>query len=296
LDKAVAIAHQEDVTVATFGDMIRVPGSDSSLERARAQGADIEITYSPTEALQYAKDNRERRVVFLGVGFETTAPAIAWTIREAARTGVQNYSVLCGHKTIPPAMAALCESGDLGLDGFMCPGHVSVIIGADAYEPVCQKHRVPCVVTGFEPIDMLQGIERLLRQTAQGRAEVEIQYSRSVRREGNVQAQAIIDEVFEPCDDAWRGLGTIPGSGLRIQDTFRAQDAQIRFEGLNVPSAKENAGCICGQILRGVKTPHDCALFGSECTPATPVGACMVSSEGTCAAYHKYARSIGVME
>lgn len=296
LDKAIAIAEQSDTVIATFGDMVRVPGSEKSLEHARAQGAKVQVVYSPSDALALAQRDKTRKVIFLGVGFETTIPAIAWTIKEAALKNVSNYSVLCGHKTIPTAMAALCASGDVRIDGFMCPGHVSVIIGADAYESVCRDYKSPCVVTGFEPADMIRGIEMLVCQVAQDRAEVEIQYARSVKREGNREAQSIIDEVFEPCDAAWRGLGVIAGSGLKIRDEFESHDAEKQFDNLTIPSANENPACMCGEILRGVKTPYDCKLFGTKCTPSSPVGACMVSSEGTCAAYYKYARRDGVVE
>jgi len=187
-------------------------------------------------------------------------------------------------------MGALCEAGDIGVDGFMCPGHVSVIIGAKAYEPLSKQYKVPCVVTGFEPWDMLHGIEMLLLQIAEGQSKVEIQYARSVDWEGNEQAQAIIDEIFEPCDTEWRGLGVLPASGLKIREKYSAHDAEIQFDKIDMPEAKENPGCICGEILRGIKTPHDCLLFNAVCTPDSPVGACMVSSEGTCAAYYKFAR------
>jgi hydrogenase expression/formation protein HypD len=289
LDRALAIAELPDTVVATFGDMVRVPGSRSSLERARAEGAHVRVVYSPLDALEYAKKNGNRRVVFLGVGFETTAPGIAWTIKEAFEQGVKNYLVLSAHKMIPPAMAALLD-GELRIDGFMCPGHVSVVIGASAYRFVAEDHHVPCVVTGFEPLDMVAGVEMLLRQIAAGRAEVEIQYSRSVGWGGNREALAVVEEVLEPCDAEWRGLGTIARSGLRIRPKYSDHDAARLLDGVSIPSPIENPGCICGEILGGMKVPYDCALFARSCTPSSPVGACMVSSEGTCAAYYKYAR------
>ncbi len=289
LDKAIAIARRPDTIVATFGDMVRVPGSESSLEYARAQGASIRIVYSPAEALEEAVANRLRQVVFLGIGFETTIPGIAWTIKEAAQKNITNYSVLCGHKIIPPAMEALLQ-GKVGIDGFMCPGHVSVIIGANAYKPLCSSYHIPCVVTGFEPFDMIVGIKMLLKQINDNQSTVEIQYARSVTEQGNQSAQQLIDEVFEVCDTSWRGVGTIPDSGLRIREKFSAHDSEKKFTDLEVPETREHPGCICGEILRGMKTPCDCGLFRKACTPATPVGACMVSSEGTCAAYYKYAK------
>jgi hydrogenase expression/formation protein HypD len=289
LDKAIAIAGLPDTVVATFGDMVRVPGSESSLEYTRANGVDVRVVYSPADALTLAQVHPEKQVVFLGVGFETTIPAIAWTIQVAARLGVTNYSVLCGHKTIPAAMAAL-SGGELEIDGFMCPGHVSVIIGAYAYLPLARDFNIPCVVTGFEAPDMLRGIAMLLKQIVEKRAEVENEYGRSVTPEGNRTAQKLIDTIFEPCDSSWRGLGVIPGAGLRIRREYAAHDAEKKFKDITVPAEREDPGCICGRILRGTNIPYDCPLFGKRCTPSTPVGACMVSNEGTCAAYYKYAR------
>lgn len=289
LDMAIAIAKQPDTRVATFGDMIRVPGTESSLEYARAQGADIQVVYSPLEALKYAQSNPGRKVVFLGVGFETTTPAIAWTIKNALEKSTTNYYVLSAHKIVPPAMAALLQ-GEIKVDGFICPGHVSVIIGARPYDFISRDYHIPCVVTGFEPSDMVVGIEMLLQQIADERAEVEIQYSRSVKREGNPEAQAIIREVFEECDTEWRGIGVIPQSGLAIREKFAAHDAALLYPALELPAQAENPGCICGEILKGIKLPYDCKLFNTVCSPSSPVGACMVSSEGTCAAYFKYAK------
>lgn len=289
LDRAIAIATQTDTTVATFGDMLRVPGTESSLELARAQGADIQVVYSPLEALKYAQNNPDRQVVFLGVGFETTTPAIAWTIKDAFEKGIKNYYVLSAHKTVPPAMAALLQ-GEIKVDGFICPGHVSVIIGAKAYDFISRDFRIPCVVTGFEPLDMVVGVEMLLQQMTDKRAQVEIQYSRSVNRDGNQEAQAVIEEVFEECDTEWRGVGVIPLSGLAIRKKYLSHDATELFKGIELPVPADNPGCICGEILKGLKSPHDCKLFKKLCNPSSPVGACMVSSEGTCAAYFKYAK------
>jgi len=278
--------------ITTFGDMIRVPGTESSLEYARASGAKIEVVYSPAEALIKAKQNPGFKVIFLGVGFETTIPAIAWTIKEADLKNIDNFYVLCAHKTIPQAMAALMK-GKVKINGFMCPGHVSVIIGGKAYNQICRDFKIPCVVTGFEPLDMVLGIEMLLQQIADKRAEVEIQYSRSVSERGNLEAQAIIQEVFDVCDSKWRGVGTIPQSGLVIKDKYSSFDAEKEFTDLKVPSPKEHKDCICGEILQGIKLPYDCKLFRKKCTPDTPVGACMVSGEGTCAAYYKYSEREG---
>jgi len=287
VDKAVAIAQQPNTIVATFGDMIRVPGTETSLERIRAEQGSVRIVYSALDAVAEAKKNPDVDVVFLGVGFETTVPGTAWAIREAAN-GVPNFRVLCAHKTMPQAMAALLSGGDVQVDGFLCPGHVSVIIGSEAYQFICDDYGIPCVVAGFEGADLVGGIEMLLRQIAEDRSEVEVQYTRTVSKQGNRKAQAMISEVFEESDEAWRGLGTIPGSGLRIRDEFGAQDAARHYEGLDVAESVEPAGCICGDVLRGSKTPDDCPLFRRKCTPDNPVGACMVSSEGTCAAYYKY--------
>lgn len=288
LDKAIALGGKPDVIITTFGDMMRVPGSESSLEREKAMGADIRIIYSPMDALGVAEENKDKTVVFLGVGFETTTPAVAWTIKHAAAQGVGNFAVLSAHKTIPEAMLALVSGGEVALDGFMCPGHVTVITGTSIYEALACEHGMPCVVTGFEAADMAKGVEMLLEQVADGRAEVEIEYSRSVSREGNVRALEACDEVFEKCDVEWRGFGVIPGSGLKIRDKYSAIDAGIRFGDPELPEPSDDSACRCGDVLRGVCLPPDCPLFGKACTPSDPVGACMVSSEGSCAAYYKY--------
>lgn len=287
VDRAVAIAAQPDTVVATFGDMIRVPGTESSLERARAGGAHVRVVYSALDALEEARANPGRRVVFLGVGFETTVPGTAWAIREAAR-GVPNFQVLCAHKTMPRAMAALLRGGDVKVDAFLCPGHVSVVIGSRAYEFICRDHGIPCVVTGFEGADLLAGIGMCLRQIAERRAEVEIQYARAVDRDGNPKALSAIRDVFEESDDEWRGLGSIPGSGLTIRGRLAKQDAMFSFGRLPVPRPKDPPGCRCGDVLRGAVAPTECPLFRTRCTPDHPVGACMVSSEGSCAAYYSY--------
>ena len=290
IDRAIAITEQPDTVAATFGDMLRVPGTETSLERARAAGARVQVVYSPLDALQLAADNPDSQVVFLGVGFETTAPGVAWTIKHAAAQELHNYTVLCAHKTMPRAMAGLLAGGEVRIDGFMCPGHVSVIIGAQAYGAICSDYHIPCVVAGFEPADMAAAIEMLLRQRIESRAEVEIQYARSVTDTGNAAALEVIREVFEATDTEWRGLGSIPGSGLSIRPEYAKFDAETRFGPLKLPSPRAaSCGCICGDVLRGLRTPFDCPLFRTHCTPAAPVGACMVSSEGTCAAYFRYA-------
>ena len=287
IDRAVKLARTPGVIVTTFGDMIRVPGSVSSLQMAQAEGATVKMVYSTFDALKIASENRDREVVFLGIGFETTAPTVAAAIRTAHAGGDVNFSVLSAHKLLPPAMDALLSDGNAMVNGFLCPGHVTTIIGTSSYETVTEKYNTPCVVTGFEPVDILQGILMLVEQIESGRSEVEIQYTRGVSPEGNPGALAIMNEVFEPCHAPWRGLGIIPDSGLAIRETYEPFDARSRFD-LEVPPAREPSGCLCAQILRGAARPPDCKLFRKACTPGTPVGPCMVSSEGTCAAYFKY--------
>lgn len=287
VDRAVALARRPGTIVATFGDMIRVPGSSSSLQLEQARGADVRIVYSPLDAVALARSQTEQAVVFLGVGFETTTPTIAGSIVEAERLGLPNFFVLPSHKTMPAPMAALSGDPDLQVDGYLCPAHVSAIIGSQAYEPIAREHGVPCVVTGFEPLDVLQGVAMLARQAVAGEARVEIQYSRVVKPEGNPKARELLYRVFEPCEARWRGIGVIPGSGLRLRPEYLAFDA-VRQLPVEVEEPKEHQGCACGDILKGKTTPKRCALFGKDCTPETPVGACMVSSEGTCAAEYKY--------
>ena len=287
IDHAVALCRLEEVTVATFGDMMRVPGSRSSLEQERAEGRDVRVVYSPLDALRLASEQRERKVVFLGIGFETTIPGVAASILEADRSGLSNFFVLSAHKVMPPAMDALAGDPEIEVDGFLCPGHVSVIIGAEAYRFIAEDYGIPCVVAGFEPLDVLRAVELLAVQVMEDRAEVEIQYRRAVRQEGNRKARALVEHVFEPSDADWRGIGTIDGSGLKIRGRFRRLDAAAMLD-VTVEPALEPKGCICGSVLKGTKTPGDCALFGNRCTPEHPVGACMVSSEGTCAAWFRY--------
>jgi hydrogenase expression/formation protein HypD len=289
LDRAIALSRLSDVTITTFGDMLRVPGSSSSLMEERAKGADIRVVYSPLDAVRIAAANPVKRVVFLGVGFETTAPTVAGSILAAKAQGLTNYFVLASHKTMPQPMAILSADPDLSVDGYICPAHVSAIIGADAYRFLCTEYQVPCVVTGFEPTDVMQGVEMLVCQALQGESRVEIQYSRVVSREGNAKAQGVLAEVFTPFDAPWRGIGVLPGSGLRIVDAYREFDAELAIP-VQVEELKEHQGCLCGEILKGKVAPVDCPLFGGKCTPESPVGACMVSSEGTCAAAFKYGR------
>ena len=287
LDRAMAISRLHQSIIVTFGDMFRVPGSSSSLASEKSQGGDIRIVYSALDSLSIARENPDRKVVFLGIGFETTAPTVAATILAAEREGLDNFFVLCGHKTIPNAMKMLVDSPELNVSGFICPGHVSAIIGSRSYEPLATEYRVPCVVAGFEPTDILQAIYMLAKQVKEDRASVENQYSRVVAEDGNTKAISVMEGVFGTKDAEWRGIGVVSQSGLSIREKFSAFDAESNIE-VEVERTKEFPGCICGQILRGVKTPLQCKLFGKECTPVEPKGACMVSSEGTCAAYYKY--------
>lgn len=289
IDRMIALARIKGVVLTTFGDMLKVPGTRTNLEKERAAGADIRIVYSPSDALDIARSEKSGQVVFLAVGFETTSPAVAAVVSDARAQGIGNFSIYACHKTILPAMRALLEAKEVRLDGFICPGHVSSILGSDAYEQVCRDYTVPCVVTGFEPVDILESLLMLLKQKAAGQARVEIQYRRAVRPEGNVIAQRLIERVFETRDARWRGLGMIPGSGLRLRPSFAAFDAEKKFP-IDAPEPKENPRCLCGMVLRGVKTPKECALFAKACTPENPFGPCMVSTEGTCAAYYKYDR------
>ncbi|MFB3882333.1 MAG: hydrogenase formation protein HypD [Armatimonadota bacterium] len=285
IDHFIALGGIEGVTLATFGDMVRVPGTQKSLEQARAEGVEVLVVYSPMDAVETAAREPDKQVVFFGIGFETTAPAVALAILEAKQRGLANFSVLCAHKLIPPAMMALLDS-DLLVDGFICPGHVSVIIGSDAYRPVAKRGK-PCVVTGFEPADVLAAVQMLLRQLAERRSEVEVQYSRVVRPEGNRKAQELLARVFRVADARWRGLGTIPQSGYELGGEFAEFDAAQRFR-VARPESVEPKGCRCGDVLRGAIDPPECPLFGRACSPRRPVGSCMVSSEGACQAWFRY--------
>ncbi len=293
IDRAIAASRLQGVILTTFGDMMRVPGSESTLEREKAEGADVRILYGPLQAIEIAEENPESQVVFVGVGFETTSPTIAATVVEAARRGVTNLSVFPFFKTVPRALDMLARVPGRPLDGYICPGHVSAIIGSGAYEPTATEHNIPCVVTGFEPLDILAGIVMLLEQVAivraGGRAKVETQYSRAVTREGNPAALAIIADVFEECDAEWREIGVIPMSGHEFSERYRSFDARDRID-VEVPKSAGPSGCICGEIMLGQKTPTDCPLFAGRCTPREAVGPCMVSTEGACAAFYKYDR------
>jgi hydrogenase expression/formation protein HypD len=286
LDKAIAYSRLPDVILATYGDLIRVPGSISSLEREKAEGRDIRIVYSSLDALAIAKDFPGKQVIFLGIGFETTAPATAAAILQAEREQSDNFLVLSAHKIMPPVMEALV-SGEVKINGFIAPGHVSAITGTGMYNFLAEKYGLGVVVSGFEPTDLMQSVWMLTRQFESDKPEIEIQYRRVVQKEGNRTALQCMEQVFEKKDDFWRGLGMIKGSGLKIRPEFASRDAEIQIPMKDIPSM-EPEGCICGQILRGIKTPPECRLFAQKCTPANPVGACMVSSEGTCATYYKF--------
>ena len=287
IDAFVSLAKRPGITVVTFGDLVRVPGSGGSLAEARARGARIEVVYSPIDALQIARQRPGDTVVFLGVGFETTAPTVAATMIEARRQNLGNFTLFAAHKTVPPALDGLLGDGEVALDGLICPGHVSTVLGASAYRPLVEKYRMPCVVAGFEPVDILAAILQLARQVIEGEARVMNAYPRAVRWGGNERARAVMDEVFEQADSEWRGLGTIPKSGLALRPEWADLDAVCRLD-VAVQSAAEPEGCMCGEVLKGLVTPPDCPLFAHGCTPLAPVGPCMVSSEGTCAAHFRY--------
>ena len=289
IDKAVAIATRSEVIFCSFGDMLRVPGSSKSLFDAKAEGADVRIVYSPIDALKVARSNPAKQVVFFAVGFETTAPANAMAAWQADHDGVENFSLLVSHVLVPPAMEALLSSDTCVVQGFLAAGHVCTIMGFDEYFPIASKYRVPIVVTGFEPLDILEGIHMTVNQLEEGRHEVENQYARAVKREGNRPAQTMIAEVFEIAPREWRGLGEIPSSGFQLRGRFRKHDANLRFPFSGV-TAHESPECISGLILQGIKKPHDCPAFARKCTPENPLGAPMVSSEGACAAYYHYGR------
>ncbi len=296
IDRSIAAARMPDVILTTFGDMMRVPGSESSLEREKADGADVRILYGPLEALEIAAANLDREIVFVGVGFETTSPTIAATVAEAKQRGTPNLSVLPFFKTVPAALDLLASIPTRALDGFICPGHVSTIIGSKAYEPVARERNMPCVVVGFEPLDILAGIVMLLEQVeavrrGTARASVEVQYRRAVTREGNEAAQRLLADVFDPCDAEWREIGTIAGSGYEFSERYRSFDARERLA-IEIPETAAVSGCICGEIMLGLKLPTDCSLFAGRCTPRDPVGPCMVSTEGACAAFYKYDRQV----
>ncbi|MGB3905528.1 MAG: hydrogenase formation protein HypD [Anaerolineae bacterium] len=288
LDWAIALANEPEVIVTTFGDMLRVPGSRSSLEKAKAEGADVRMVYSTLDALQIAKDNPDRLIVFLGIGFETTAPTIAASVLQAQAEGVDNYYILSMHKLTPPATRAILDSGESSLDGIIGPGHVTTIIGARAWEFLPREYGLSCAIAGFEPLDILQSIHTLVDRIESEDPQVDNVYSRSVRPEGNKVALEHMYRVFEVCTTDWRGIGAVPASGLRLRERYRHFDARERFQ-VDPGPVVEPPGCLCGDVIRGVRTPPDCGLYRKVCTPHHPVGPCMVSSEGTCAAYYLYA-------
>lgn len=287
IDKVIALARVPEVTIATFGDMTRVPGSTSSLLAEQAAGRSVEIVYSPLDALKLAADNPNRQIVFVGVGFETTTPLVAMAIKRAKAAGLKNFTVYGAHKNMPGALEVIVADPQLKVSALILPGHVSTIIGMEPYKFLAEKYGIPGVITGFEPVDVLQGIAMIMRQLHEGRAEIEIAYSRGVMPQGNPVALAAINEVFETCTATWRGLGEIPGSGYRIREEFSDFDAMRRFQP-EVEPTREHKGCRCGDVLRGIMAPSDCPLFRTVCTPENPVGPCMVSSEGSCAAYFRY--------
>jgi hydrogenase expression/formation protein HypD len=287
IDRAIAIASRPDVLFTSFGDMLRVPGSTRDLLSVKAEGGAVRIVYSPLDAVQIAVDNPERKVVFFAVGFETTAPAVAMAASQALKRGLTNFFLLTAHVLVPPAMEAILSSPFNRVQGFLAAGHVCTVMGFEEYLPLAARYRIPIVVTGFEPVDILQGILMTVRQLESGRTEVENQYSRSVRREGNPAARTLLESVFETTDRQWRGIGNIPRSGYRLNSRYRRLDAEMEF-GVEHLTARESPECIAGSILQGIKKPHECPVFGSRCTPEHPLGAPMVSSEGACAAYHRY--------
>lgn len=289
VERALEIASRPDVVFCSFGDMLRVPGRRRDLFAVKAEGADVRVVYSPLDAVAVAEATPDRQVVFFGVGFETTAPANAMAVHQARRRGLPNFSMLVSHVLVPPAIEAIASSPTTRVHGFLAAGHVCTVMGTGQYGPIADRFRVPIVVTGFEPLDILDGIRRCVLQLEQGRHEVENAYPRAVRAEGNPAAQAMLAEVFEVCDRSWRGIGTIPQSGWRLTPAFADYDAERRFD-VGALAAEEPTECRAGEVLQGMITPDECAAFGTTCTPRTPLGATMVSSEGACAAYHQYRR------
>jgi hydrogenase expression/formation protein HypD len=292
IDRALAIAARPEVIFTSFGDMLRVPGSRDDLFRVKSRGGDVRMVYSPLEAVKLARENPDREVVFLAVGFETTAPGNAMAVKQAAAAGLANFSEIVSHVLVPPAMAAILGAPTNRVQGFLAAGHVCTVMGWEEYVPLAERHRVPIVPTGFEPVDILAGILTTVRMLEAGEVGVHNGYTRVVAAGGNPAARAVIDEVYTVCDRKWRGIGTIPDSGLRLADAYAAFDAERKFDVDDIRPAEPEV-CISGEILQGLKKPHECPAFGTECTPTTPLGATMVSSEGACAAYHRYARVAG---
>ena len=288
IDQAIAYSRLDDVIITTYGDLIRVPGSTSTLDEEKAKGADIRIVYSVLDALEIAQRNKEKKIVFLGIGFETTAPGSAAGVVKAQMAGIRNFYLYSSHKVMPPAMEALIDEG-VKLNGYIAPGHVSTITGTGIYRNIPEKYGLGCVISGFEPVDLLTAIYMLVKQVEAGDPKVEIAYTRAVREEGNVKALQMLDEVFELRDDWWRGLGVLPKSGMGVREKYGAFDAERQIP-VEVEPTREDKGCICGEILKGIKNPKECRLFAKACTPGNPVGACMVSHEGACHAYYRYNR------
>ncbi|HEX7498428.1 MAG TPA: hydrogenase formation protein HypD [Candidatus Limnocylindrales bacterium] len=291
IDKALAIAARPDVIFTSYGDMLRVPGSTTDLLSLKARGADVRIVYSPLDAVRIASANPDRQVVFFAIGFETTAPANAMAVWQASRLGLDNFTVLVSHVLVPPAMTAILDSPSCQVQAFLAAGHVCAVMGWTEYEPIAERYHVPIVVTGFEPLDLLEGILMAIRQLEEGRAVVENQYARAVKREGNRAAQDAILRVFEAGDRTWRGIGSIPSSGLHLRAAFAKFDAEARFDVGDIHT-QEHPACIAGQILQGTKTPLDCTAYGTLCSPQKPLGAPMVSAEGVCSAYHAAGRGL----
>ena len=287
IDKAIEVASRPDVIFCSFGDMLRVPGTDKDLLTVKANGGDVRIVYSPLDALKTAQDNPTKQVVFFAVGFETTAPANAMAVYQAYERNIRNFSMLVSHVLVPPAMEAILSSPNNRVQGFLAAGHVCTVMGYTEYEPIAQKYHVPIVVTGFEPLDILQGVYMCIKQLEEGRAEVENQYTRSVRRDGNVPTQQLVREVFRVVPRKWRGVGEISQSGLGLSEKYTEFDAEARF-GVADYTVEESSECVSGLVLQGVMKPHECPAFGAGCTPEHPLGATMVSSEGACAAYYRY--------
>jgi hydrogenase expression/formation protein HypD len=288
IDQAIAYSRLENVIIATYGDLIRVPGSTSTLDREKAVGADIRIIYSVMDSLEIAKQNPAKKIIFLGIGFETTAPASAAAILGAYRQNISNFHLFSSHKIMPPAMAALIDEG-VRIDGYIAPGHVSTITGTEIYREIAEKYHLGCVISGFEPLDLVEAIYMLVRQIENNDQKIEIQYKRAVKAEGNAKAREILEDVFELRDDWWRGLGVLKNSGLGIRKKYESFDAE-KIINVEVEPTREDKGCICGEVLKGLKNPKECKLFAKACTPENPVGACMVSNEGACQAYYRYNR------
>ena len=291
IDRILEIMKQYDVSLFTFGDMLRVPGTESSLYLKKAEGRDINICYSPLDALDYARKNPDRKIIFLAIGFETTIPLTAVIAKRAYLEKITNFYIFNTHKLIPEALELLANDKEIKINAFLCPGHVSAIIGSGPYKFLADKYGIPCVISGFEPEDILQSIAMILEQIKKETPEIEIQYKRVVKEEGNPAAVKLIYEIFDKSDSTWRGLGNIPGSGLKLKKKFSGFDARIRFP-VKITGSAEPAGCECGNVLKGIKKPFECRLFSKICRPESPVGPCMVSSEGSCAAYYKYEREL----